>query len=168
MRSFELRPLSRGAIDKALEKAERYRLLNEPAQAESICLDILAVEPENEAALVTLLLALTDQFTTRLGPATREARDLLTRFGSEYHRAYYEGVVWERRAKALLVRGGSGSGHRAYAGLCRALGYYDRAIGLRPAGNDEAILRWNTCVRILDRQPELRPAPKDTSQPLLE
>lgn len=168
MTSFELRPLSRGAVGKALEKAERYRLLNEPAQAESICLDILAVEPDNEAALVTLLLALTDQFTTRLGAATRDARDLLGRFTTDYHRAYYEGIIWERRAKALQARGGSGSGYRAYAGLRRALECYDRAIELRPEGDDESILRWNSCVRILDRQPELRPAPEDTAQPLLE
>src|SRR6266496_5947017 len=32
-----LKPISRAAIPRALERAERYRLLSEPEQAESIC-----------------------------------------------------------------------------------------------------------------------------------
>ena len=53
----ELKSLHKDAIPAALEKAERYRLLNEPGEAESICLDILHVDPENQQAIVTLLLA---------------------------------------------------------------------------------------------------------------
>ena len=45
----------------ALEKAERYRLLNEPILAESICLDILDADPQNAKAVVTMLLAITDR-----------------------------------------------------------------------------------------------------------
>src|ERR1700722_16262182 len=63
----DFKPISPDAVPLALEKAERYRLLNEPAQAESICLDVLAVDPDNQRALVMLLLALSDQFLT--GPA---------------------------------------------------------------------------------------------------
>src|SRR6186997_1673006 len=37
---FELKPLSASAIPSALAKAERYRLINEPEQSESICEDI--------------------------------------------------------------------------------------------------------------------------------
>ena len=59
---FELKPLSKSAIPAAIQKAERYRLLNEPQEAESICLDILAIDPDNREAPVVLLLALTDQF----------------------------------------------------------------------------------------------------------
>jgi len=29
--------------------------------------------------------------------------------------------------------------------------WYERAEGMRPSGNDEAILRWNTCARLLGR-----------------
>src|SRR5205809_2184265 len=36
-------------------KAERYRLLNEPGEAESICLDILVVDPENQHAIIMLI-----------------------------------------------------------------------------------------------------------------
>lgn len=165
---FELKRLSPEAVPEAHEKARHYRLLNEPVQAESICLDILAVDPEHQGALVTLLLALTDQFPHRMAVAFREAMEVVPRLDDEYARAYYGGIVWERRAKARHKRGGPGAGHEAYDALRRALEHYERAIALRPEGNDEAILRWNTCVRILDREPSLRPAPEDSFQPFLE
>ena len=59
---FELKSISTQAIARAIVKAERYRLLNEPQEAESICRDILTVDPENQEALVMLLLSITDQF----------------------------------------------------------------------------------------------------------
>jgi hypothetical protein len=165
---FELRPLSKEAIAEALEKAGRYRLLNEPFLAESICLDIVAVEPENQRALVTLLLARTDQFPDRLSLSFREAMEIVPQLEGEYARAYYEGLIWERRAKAFYKRHVPGVVHEAYDGLRRALDLYGRAIDLHPEGNEEAILRWNTCVRILERDPKLQAAPEDTFQPLLE
>ncbi|MEE2900476.1 MAG: hypothetical protein VX815_18600, partial [Gemmatimonadota bacterium] len=58
----ELKPLSADAVPVALAKAEHYRLLNEPEEAESICIDILEVDPEHQKALINLLLARTDQF----------------------------------------------------------------------------------------------------------
>src|SRR5262245_5730837 len=56
---FEPKPISRDAIPAALAKAERYRLLNEPLEAESICLDVLQIDGANQDAIVMLLLALT-------------------------------------------------------------------------------------------------------------
>lgn len=165
---FELKPLSPEALPAALDKAVRYRLLNEPMQAESICLDILELEPDNEKALVTLLLALTDQFDRRMSSAVREARDLLSRFDGDYRRAYYEGIIWERRANALHKLGAPGAGHLAYDGLRQAMTCYEKAIELRSPGNDEAVLRWNTCTRTLARHPDIKPVPADDFQPLLE
>jgi len=164
----DLKPLSPEAVPAALDKAVRYRLLNEPMQAESICLDILTLEPSNEKALITLLLALTDQFDRRMSSAVREARELLPRFESDYARAYYEGIIWERRANALHDRGGPGAGNLAYDGLRQAMACYEKAIELRSPANDEAVLRWNTCTRILARHPDIRPVPQDDFQPLLE
>ena len=83
---FGLKAITREAIPRALEKAERYRLLNESAEAESICLDVLQIDPENQQALITLLLALTDQFDTRL-PESRP-RELLASLHGEYERTY--------------------------------------------------------------------------------
>src|SRR5438445_2904609 len=96
---FELKPLTIEALPAALEKAQRYRLLNEPLEAESICLDVLGVDPDHQQALITLLLALTDQFHDDPGALTK-ARELLPRLEGDYERAYYAGLICERRAKA--------------------------------------------------------------------
>jgi hypothetical protein len=152
---FDLKPLSRAAIPQALAKAERYRLLNEPWEAESICHDILALEPTNPETLVMLVLAISDQMPQEGGAAMERARALLPRLPSEYQRLYYEGIICERRGKALLDGGHVGSGSAAYEWLRDALSFFDRAAAVRPAGNDDAILRWNTCVRLLERHPQL-------------
>ncbi len=99
---FELKPLSQEAISAALDKATRYRLLNEPAEAESICLDVLRTDPENQQALIILLLALTDRFSKGYGVSDTQAVELLPRLRSEYERAYYAGIIYERKAKAQL------------------------------------------------------------------
>jgi tetratricopeptide (TPR) repeat protein len=164
-----LKPLSRESIPRALEKAERYRLLNEPVDAESICEDILRVDPENQHALATFLLACTDQFGEELAHHTERAQEALQRLRDDYARAYYEGIVYERRAKAQLHRGNPGSGYVAYESLQRAMECYAKAESLRPKGNDDSVLRWNACARILEAHEELRPAPaEERSEMLLE
>src|SRR6266542_5573575 len=98
----ELKSLHKDAISAALEKATRYRLLNEPAEAESICLDVLRTDPENQQALVILLLALTDRFSKGYGVSDTQVQELLPRLRSEYEQSYYAGIILERRAKAQL------------------------------------------------------------------
>jgi tetratricopeptide (TPR) repeat protein len=163
---FELKRLSADSIARAIEKAERYRLLNEPAEAESICLDVLRIDPENQLALVTLLLARTDQFEEQLAEGLQKAEEALRGLRDPYSSSYYEGIVFERRAKAQLKRGTPGSGYVAYESLLRALDCYQRAEAIRPAGNDDALLRWNACVRVLERHPQLGPAPEESELPL--
>jgi hypothetical protein len=152
---LHLKPLSTDAIPSALAKAERYRLLNEPSQAESICLDVLHVDPEHQAALVMLILALSDQFAEHPTAALQRARDVLPKLTDEYGRAYYAGIICERRAKAQLLQGGHGSAQAAREWLKEALDHYRQAEALRPPHNDDAILRWNACVRLLERHPEV-------------
>src|SRR5262245_39502277 len=96
---FAPKPISREGVAGALGKDERYRLLNEPGEAESICLDILEVEPDNQAALISLTLALTDQIGDHAG-AFGEALSTAARLETPYDRAYYAGIAWERKAKA--------------------------------------------------------------------
>ena len=166
--TFELKPLSPEAVPAALDKAVRYRLLNEPVQAESICRDILAVEPDNEKALINLLLSLTDQFDSHLTAAFKEAHGFVPRLNGEYNRFYYGGIVCERRANVHLARATPGSGSLAYDWYRQAMEKYEKAVELRPSGNDEAVLRWNTCARILARHPAMPPATEDQFHPLLE
>ncbi len=163
----ELKALSDEAIESALAKAERYRLLNEPHEAESICLDILQIDPHNQSAHVTLVLALTDQFGHAPGAHDR-ARAALVNLQSEYDQAYYSGLIAERRAKAQFARGGAGSSVGVFEWITEAMRHFDRAEALRPAGNEDARLRWNACARFLDRHPQLRAADERSEIEMLE
>lgn len=162
----DFKPISPDAIPLALEKAERYRLLNDPAQAESICLDVLAVEADNQRALVMLLLALTDQFVTGSPECLSHAEAVVPKLRGEYERLYYTGIIWERRGYARAVRGGPGSTTTAYEWLRQAMSFYEQAERLRPAGNDDAILRWNSCVRLCHRY-HLHAEPQVHTQPVV-
>lgn len=155
---FTLKPLSKGAIPAALAKAERYRLLNEPAEAESICLDILDVDRDNQDAVVMLLLALTDQFPQEASSKfVGRACELTARLHDDYDRAYYSGIIRERRAKAALARHHYGAAAHAVDWLREAMEFYERAEVNRPAQNDDAVLRWNACARLLMELPAVMP-----------
>jgi tetratricopeptide (TPR) repeat protein len=145
---FELKAIAKQSIPKALERAERYRLLNEPREAQSICLDVLEIDPDNRAALQTLLLALTDQFPSGPGRLMDQARQLLPRLGA-YEQKYYAGIILESFARHQLDVGHPGANSSAYVYLCEAMAFYDQAHELAPEDNDEAILRHNTCVRTI-------------------
>jgi hypothetical protein len=163
---FQLKTLSPEAVPRALAKAERYRLLNEPGEAESICLDALEVDPDNQEALITLLLAITDQFGHDEG-IVAHAWDTVARLHDEYERAYYTGIIHERRAKALLRSGTPRGGPRAYEWLREAMTWYERAEAVRPRNTDDALLRWNACVRLIMGDRHLVPASEEPHEPLL-
>lgn len=163
---FNLKPISAKAIPQALRRAERYRLLNEPAEAESICLDVLAIDPENQSAVVTLLLALTDQFRGGPPECFTSAKSLLPRLTGKYEKVYYAGLIWERHGHAKALQGGPRSRSSAYEDLRRAMEYYEEAELVRPPENDDAILRWNSCARICQRY-HLGPESEEVFQPVL-
>jgi hypothetical protein len=157
--NFELKSISVQSIPEALAKVERYRLLNEPTLAESICLDVLAIVPDHQQALISLLLARTDQFHLHV-PATA-AQEILSRIKGDYEQAYYAGIIWERVGHARLRQGVTGEGASAYHALREAMADYERAINFAPPGNDDAILRWNTCARVIMQNPDVSPLPDD-------
>jgi hypothetical protein len=165
---FELKRLHKDAIGRAIQRAEHYRLLNEPRQAESICLDILACEPGNQRALVLLLLARTDQFVKGAGARVDDAREVLRELTGEYERAYYAGIICERWGKALLSRDDPGSGAAVFEWLHQAMGWYEKAEALSGEGHDDPILRWNACARLLMRHAHVRPRGDEEFHPLLE
>jgi hypothetical protein len=158
---FELKPLHRDAIPAALDKAERYRLLNEPGAAESIYLDILAIDPENQAALEGIVLAMSDRFGKDYAVGDARVTEYLMRIHGDYERTYYGGIVYERRAKAVLAKGGVG----AYELFHQAMQCFQSAEAMRPAGNDDAILRWNGCARVVVAN---NLAPRDMGHDFLE
>jgi tetratricopeptide (TPR) repeat protein len=164
---FELKKLSPEAIPSALERAERYRLLNEPVQAESICLDILGVEPDNQHALVCLLLALSEQFGENITEKLDRAWSILPKLRDEYQQSYYQGILLERQARLYMRSDAPGSNFSAYDLFKEAMRLYEKAEKLRPASNDEAVLRWNTCARTI-MGGKLQARPLDDFRPLME
>ena len=164
---FELRSLSPHAVPAAQKKAVRYRLLNEPRLAESICKDILATDPDNQDALITLILSISDQFGA--GAARmNEALALVPRLKGEFAQTYYRGLVLERRGMAQLTVTGPASGQVAYDWFRQAMELFDKAEAISPPGNDDALLRWNTCARMINENRHVRPAPQERSYTLLE
>lgn len=148
---LKLKSISKAGIPEAISKAELYRNLNEPGEAESICRDILAVEPDNQMALRLLGLAITDQFTGGASDRYAEAEGAFQSLRDAYERLYYTGIVHERRAKAQLRAGRPP--HTLLVLFEEAMNCFEHAERIRPQGNDDAILRWNRCVRLLQSRP---------------
>jgi hypothetical protein len=163
--TWALKRISQAAIPEALAKAERYRLLNEPVQAESICLDVLEVDPGHQEALVMLILAMTDQFGEEGAPGAHDVRKYVAQLTDAYQRGYYGGLVAERQARAYLKRGKARS--PAYEAFRDALDLYEEAESHRPQGDESVILRWNACVRTLLKE-GLGPRPDERQQQFLE
>jgi len=145
--NYQLKSISHAGIAEALAKVELYRYLNEPEESESICRDILAIEPKQQLALRLLGLSITDQFTGGGSDRYRDAEEVFLKLTDIYERFYYTGILYERRAKAQLCAGQSP--HTLLPLFERALQCFAEAEKIRPAGNDDSILRWNRCVRLL-------------------
>ena len=148
---LNLKAISRAGIAEAFSKVEVYRYLNEPGEAESICRDILAVEPDNQAALRLLGLAITDQFDGGISDRYAEAENVFRSLKNEYERIYHFGILHERKAKAQLKAGRLP--HTVLPIFEDAMRYFEEAERIRPPNNDDAILRWNRCVRLLQTRP---------------
>jgi hypothetical protein len=165
---FKLKPISKEAIPRAVQKAERYRLINQSWAAESICRDILEIDPGNQQVVVMLVLALTDQLAEGHATVMKAVRETLPRITDLYQRSYYTGIASERSGQAHLHRGGMGSGAMAYDSLREAMKWYEKAEAIRPTGNDDAILRWNTCARIINSNTQVAPHTEGEYEPALE
>lgn len=159
---FKLKPISVQSIPHTLAKVERYRLLNEPVLAESICLDILAIVPDHQQALISLLLARTDQFHSSVQP--KGAQEALAQIKGDYEQAYYAGVIWERVGNARIRHVEPGARTSAYHALRDAMSHYERAMNFAPPENDDAVLRWNTCARIIMQNPDIQPLSENDTQ----
>jgi hypothetical protein len=159
---MKLKQISATAIPPALELAERYRLLNEPEQAESICRDVLAIDPNNQTAARTLLLAIGDSFAKSRALTVQDAQSIAAKLENDYERHYYTGVVFERYARAKQSEGQPMSLVSDW--ISRAMEQFETAEQLRPSSDDAALLRWNTCARFLNRLPQ----PEESESPVAE
>jgi tetratricopeptide (TPR) repeat protein len=149
---LKLKTISQAGINAAIAKAERYRYLNEPEEAESICRDVLAIDSTHQLAQRILGLAITDQFTGGVNDRFNEATAVFNALEEQYARSYYTGILHERHAKAQLRAGRPAQA--VAAELEEAMRCFDRAEQMRPKDNDESILRWNRCARLLQSMPQ--------------
>jgi tetratricopeptide (TPR) repeat protein len=163
---FQLKPLSKEGVEAAINKAEHYRLLNQPKLAESICLDVLEVDPNNQKTKIILLLALTDQFGQSASRAARQAMDLANSLEDEYSRVYYLGIVHERQGTAALNSTTPGTDFDAFEWYREAMEFFEKAATINKSSKEDPTLRWNTCARVI-MQYNLKSRPLDDS-PLLE
>lgn len=148
---MKLKEISHDAVPRALELAERYRLLNEPEQAESICRDVLAIDNRNQAATRILLLAMGDEFAKSKSLTVQDAQAIAANLADDYERHYFMGVVLERYARAKMQENQPPS--LVVDWVYRAMEEFEAAEAIRPAHDDAAILRWNTCARLLQKLP---------------
>jgi tetratricopeptide (TPR) repeat protein len=151
---FELKRLPRTSLELALAKAEHYRDLNQPEEAESICRDVLDLDAAHPGAWKLLGLALTDRFASGQVGLLEQAIEAFEHLPDVYERTYHLGVAWERAAKAHTERG---EAHSAVTSFEHALRHFEEAERMRPDSPDP-ILRWNRCVRLLSTHPSLRAA----------
>ena len=156
----ELKKLNLNAIPQALKRAMRYRLLNEPFQTESICRDILAVDPDNQEARIIFILAMTDQFGQEKSPSLATVEDELKLLSDNYKQIYYTGIAFERRAIASIRSDRILNSRTAYDVLQKAMEYYQKAEDIQPENNNDAIVRWNACIRMIERH-NLKPSPEE-------
>lgn len=163
--ALALKRLAEKNLGAAVALAKHYRDLNQPEEAESICRDVLDVAPDDQDALQTLGLALTDQLPTRWMALFEEACSIFTRLKGDYERVYYTGIAWERYAKAQLA---AGRDHNAIHAYETALGHFEKAEELAPKGEPAPVLHYNHCVRALTEHPDLVRASGTPHQPAYE
>ena len=149
-----LKSISKAGIPEAIAKAELYRNLNEPEETESICRDILAVDPGHQLARRLLGLAMTDQFIGATSDRYAEVLSIFQGLLDPYEQFYYTGILHERRAKTQLVVGYAA--HTLRPLVEEAMRCFAEAEKIRPEGNDDSILRWNRCVRLLESRDDFQ------------
>src|SRR5260370_23152118 len=135
----QLKSISKAGIPEAIAKAELYRYLNEPEEAESICRDILAVDPAHQLARRMLGLAITDQFIGATIDRDAEVESIFQSLRDPYEQLYYTGLLLERHAKTHLLIGYPP--HILLPLIQEPMHCFTESDKILPASNDDSILR---------------------------
>ena len=143
--------IHKDSIYTVLDKARQYRSLREPDLSISICLDVFAIDPDNQDALVIYILALTAQYSHQHAKVQpKKIVEIIAKLKSEFHQIYYTGIFLERKARALLKNPMSHS--FAYEGLMEAIAKYELAEKISPKHCSDPILRYNSCLRTIEKE----------------
>ena len=141
---YRVKRISTAGIAEAIAKAELYRSLSEPEEAESICRDILTIEPQHQLAL--RLLGLPDRSVHRSWVRSyREAEEIFQQLNDRMNGTT---TLGSRTSDARKRSSKPGNCLLTVQAL-RTGSYLSQRLRNSPAENDDAILRWNRCVRLL-------------------
>ena len=114
------------------------------------------------------MLAITDQFGANNSSFYTEANKLCNQLQNEYERYYYQGIIEERSGKAVLKRSSPRVTYIAYEYYRNAMHFFEKADKISSEDNQDAILRWNACIRGI-QEFNLKPSPDEKGfQPFLE
>ena len=150
--------IDKNSIEDVLERAKQYRSLLQPEVAISICLDIFAVDKDNQNALVIYILALTDQLVQSESKIHhKKITESIKKLDSEFLRHYYSGIFLERQARGLLINSMSRS--FAYEAFIEAIEEFEIAEKMAPKHCADPILRYNSCLRTIKKE-NLQPRQK--------
>ena len=73
-------------------------------------------------------------------------------------------MISERLGNTRIRQGDPGARTSAYHALRDAMSHYETAMDFAPPRNDDAILRWNTCARMIMQNPEIQPLSENDPQ----
>ena len=150
--------IEKTSIEEVLERAKQYRSLLQPEMAISICLDIFAVDTNNQDALVIYILALTDQLSQSESKVHQnKITESIKKLDSEFLRRYYSGIFLERQARSFLKSSMSRS--FAYDAFIEAISEFETAEKMAPEHCADPILRYNSCLRTIKKE-NLQPRQK--------
>ena len=148
---MEYHKIDKGSIEDVLERAKQYRSLLQPDMAISICMDIFAVDKNNQEALVIYILALTDQLSQSESKVhQKKITDSIKRLDSQFLQHYYSGIFFERQARSLLKHSMSRS--FAYEAFIEAIAEFEIAEKMAPEHCADPILRYNSCIRTIKKE----------------
>ena len=148
---MEYHKIDKDSIEDVLERAKQYRSLLQPDMAISICMDIFAVDKNNQEALVIYILALTDQLSQSESKVhQKKITDSIKRLDSKFLQHYYSGIFFARQARSLLKHSMSRS--FAYEAFIEAIAEFEIAEKMAPEHCADPILRYNSCIRTIKKE----------------
>ena len=153
---MELKTLGADQVSSALAAAEQCRAGGEAETAESICTDILEVDPGNARAIELLLWSRVDLLGEGRYGGVERAQEALALVQSDFERHYLEGVICEQQARFLIGKRGRHSSRVAYDWFRHAMDAFEEAARIAP-DRPEASLRWNACLRSIERDRHCAP-----------
>ena len=157
---MDFKNLESADLDAALAAAQASWAELRAEETESICLDILELDPNHRSTLDLLLRCRIELLKKGLPQSVARAQELIPQLDSDFDQAFYSGMIREAQARYLLEKRGRATSGVAYSWFRHAMDDFAAASNL-DAGRVEPKLHWNACLRTLENNPQCVPPPED-------